>query len=91
MSADGFLINTCMCPGVPEGGPRQARMQSHSSAQSWLALQHPCFTLRSCFLLLENRALPWKLSLSHGEGADFLGFLHSSLMYQETTALVYQF
>lgn len=44
------------------------------SAQSWLALQHPCFTLRSCFLLLENRALPWKLSLSHGEGPGLSGF-----------------
>lgn len=59
------------------------------SAQSWPALQHPCFMLRSCFLLLENRDLPWKLSLSHGEGPGLPVFCTAPLCIWKPTALLY--
>lgn len=75
MSDDRLLIHTSECPGVPTGRSTWApHAVSCCSARRQTSLQHPYFILRSSFLLLENRALSWRLPLSRVKGKNFLFF-----------------
>lgn len=75
MSADGFLINTCVCPGVPRGRSTQAHMQSHSSLPR---AGRPCNILASywspVFFCWKTELYPGSYLCPTAEGQDFLFF-----------------
>ena len=61
-----------VCPEVSGGCPTwwPTCMVSCCSTGSLATLSQPCPIMRTCFLLLENRALPWKLLMSQGKGQE---------------------